>query len=723
MSNNFKFLIEIISRFRRDGAKDAQSEIRKVGDEAEEAASDAEILKNALNETNSPGIKKAQQEVRKVGTETKKAGAQANPGPFGKFFRGIQSGAKNSVQSISRLSGELKGLLAFAGIGGIGMLTRSVTNLAEETQKGAQLTGLTTREWQRSVFAAKQNKATADDLQEALHQLNRRAEQMPEAFEKWGIATRDSNGEQRETLDILRDIADRMQAAGTAGERAAMGSDLMEGAGKRLIPLLRQGSDAFDAFGDMAEDAGQVMEGKLIRQLNEANDALSAFGTRATITAGTVVGKVHDMAAGVGEAIGGIAFGGTTEAEFDDINARKQAIRELEKETDHTRLALTGDMPIPLFGGDDKRRQVAEAQEAVEKRVQEILNEQTRAKLEQAKADEDAQAAAARLAEEKAIHENIATARKQFAAQEAQRAEDRLSDAEKLARLEERIAAAKHAALMQGDLEAAQTAISLTDKRLQLEQQIAEAKETEAQAERERQQAEEERQQAEKERQQAQAQNLADLEAEHRILEARAAGNDQHADQLEHQQKLRREAQRIQEQTGVKEEQARQIAARRLDLEKQIAAAKKDSTEETKKQQTEEERLLEIARRDIEGRTVAGREARSKLQESGHISRNQTDAIRQLRESQNPPATVAPIQSPGLNPVQAARVADDFATPALPSEAGRALDRQGQAFTQLATALKAHDSATANQLNDQAREIDRLAKQLERHGNWIKGLR
>lgn len=694
-----EFLIRIRTLFGRQGADEASKALDETGQSATRAGGDIDEAAEASRNLNlaagqaADSLDRTAHSARDAGQATREASAQANPGPFRRFFDGIRDGANRSVTAMNGLLRATRGLLALAGIGGVGMMTRSMMNLAESIERNAQVTGLTTREWQRLEFAATQNKASADDLREALHQLNLRAMQNAEAFEKWGISTRDANGEQRESIAILRDIADRMQNAATAGERAALANETMERTGRRLIPLLQQGGKALDEWGDKAEQAGQVMDDQTIRRLNDAKDAWAAFGTQVTITSGEVLMGINDL----NKALQGRGLEPEQQAAID---ARKQAEDDIvaiyEKQMDG--IARTMGMTTRGLILSQKRAEI-------EARTNAILNEQTEERLRQQRLNEEAAAEAARLA---AIEADLAEDAKQrarqaeihamFADAEAEAMYQQLSDAEKLLEIERRIAEVRDAALLEADIEAAQTLLVLEREREEVVRSIAEAKERAADAA-----------ERETERRRSAVETLVE---DYRIMQARAAGQNELADKLAREARVRREVRRIVEETGLEEAQVEAFVRRRLEYERQIADQKKRQTDETKRQQSEEERLMEIARGDLEGRTAAGRDARRTLVERGVLSRNAAEATRQLTSGGGPsPQGPSPsFQGNQVNHGLPGSVAKAPDTSALTAGIARSARSEEQLFAAYESSIQAVLTALESKDSVQASIVRRLER-------------
>ena len=107
-------------------------------------------------------------------------------------------------------------------------------------------------------------------------------------------------GSQDEALGI---VADAIQQAGTATERAAIANAAFSRSGIGMVNFLREGSAGLEEFRRQADEAGTIMSEKLVRNAEQFNDQLTTLKLRAVTSIGipflTVLGEVQDKFEGV----------------------------------------------------------------------------------------------------------------------------------------------------------------------------------------------------------------------------------------------------------------------------------------------------------------------------------------------------------------------------------------------------------------------------------------
>ena len=123
----------------------------------------------------------------------------------------------------------------------------------------------------------------------ALSDLSTKAVNQTDVFKKWGIQTKTTGGQVLSAGDLLDNVADRMSKLSTQAEKAALADELMGEAGRRLVPMLQDGSAALDEQKRAAIEAGLAMTdfesragNALQTQLGATAGALSSVGSAMT---------------------------------------------------------------------------------------------------------------------------------------------------------------------------------------------------------------------------------------------------------------------------------------------------------------------------------------------------------------------------------------------------------------------------------------------------------
>lgn len=150
----------------------------------------------------------------------------------------------------------------------------------------AQQLGVTTDALQEYRYAATQVGLSAEEMDQALSQLTRRAGEaangtkaQAQAFEALGISVKTANGELIPTGELIPIISDAMQKIENPAQRAAILMDLFGKSGQKLEPLLSGGSAAINNLRDAAHKLGIVLSSQQIQSADDAADKLAAVKT------------------------------------------------------------------------------------------------------------------------------------------------------------------------------------------------------------------------------------------------------------------------------------------------------------------------------------------------------------------------------------------------------------------------------------------------------------
>lgn len=194
-------------------------------------------------------------DMARMSTETKKSGAEAS-----KAFQAMQQ----SVGSALRLA--QGALVAFVGAKGLGLVISTLRDLVSEgAAAGAQVRqmgqalGLSTEEFSDAATALGELGFAADEAFDVLGEISQRAVNNAADFQRWGISTRDANGQFVGSIALLERMADRTASLQGATQRMALADELLSDAGRRLVPVLRGGGQAIRDMMEQARAAGTMV--------------------------------------------------------------------------------------------------------------------------------------------------------------------------------------------------------------------------------------------------------------------------------------------------------------------------------------------------------------------------------------------------------------------------------------------------------------------------------
>ncbi len=194
-----------------------------------------------------------------------------------KFQEGLKSATRNVDSFANKLKSPLKALEGFrsAIAGGIGLATiQQLSDYAEQLRNMSEALGVTTGDLQRfynSVSFSGISVETANkSLTKFIQHINSAAGgsiESGDAFAKIGVSLKDSNGEMRNTMDILMDVADAFQRTENKANNGRLAVELFGKQGLKLVGFLNQGRKAIEELGQ----TGPILS-------EEAIDALDRMG-------------------------------------------------------------------------------------------------------------------------------------------------------------------------------------------------------------------------------------------------------------------------------------------------------------------------------------------------------------------------------------------------------------------------------------------------------------
>lgn len=204
-----------------------------------------------------------------------RAGAERLPGSvrrvegsFDRMSRSIQ-GAGGALDRLRGAMVQLNPLLgAFAGamsVAGFQRFTRGALDMADGLQKASQRISMNVEALQELQHAAGLAGISTGELEGGLERLTRRIGSGAVAY---------SNADQ-----ALTDLADRIAAAGSAGERSAIAFEAFGRSGAAMIPLLQGGSAALREARQEARELGLVFSQDLTDGAAALNDEMSRLNS------------------------------------------------------------------------------------------------------------------------------------------------------------------------------------------------------------------------------------------------------------------------------------------------------------------------------------------------------------------------------------------------------------------------------------------------------------
>lgn len=239
--------------------------------------------------------------------------------------RGMESRFATVGSTITRSLASLGAGISFAALTrGVGQAVSDLGDLGE----AAQSAGLSVEKLQELQFGGLAVGVATEQLVQAMGAFNSRIAEaarnggdLYEVLKANGIAILDANGNFRETSAILDDVADAIKNATSEQERLNLAGEVFgERIGRRLIPLLIQGSEGLRKMAEEARRTGFVVEESIVNAADRAADKWNQFWAQfwksAAADAGTLIAgfeQVFGSAEGFAEAFLNVLRGVQTE--------------------------------------------------------------------------------------------------------------------------------------------------------------------------------------------------------------------------------------------------------------------------------------------------------------------------------------------------------------------------------------------------------------------------
>lgn len=190
------------------------------------------------------------------------------------FNRSVMDVAESARSAGALIGGPLAAAAASVGFG----LQQSVSNFAQTgnaiTQMSQKL-GIGVERMQEWGYAAVKMGATQEDLDDAMKDLSEHMAEIAQGidstsdaatlFQALGIEMKDAAGNMRPVEAVFRDLADAIQRNEDPALRTKMVLATMSDSGRKLIPLLAEGSAGLDRMSAEARQLGIVMSADAVK--------------------------------------------------------------------------------------------------------------------------------------------------------------------------------------------------------------------------------------------------------------------------------------------------------------------------------------------------------------------------------------------------------------------------------------------------------------------------
>lgn len=177
---------------------------------------------------------------------------------------------------------------AFVATGALisGALTKMMFDAGkygDSLDKMSLRTGVSVEALSELSYAVKISGSDVNALETSVRFLNRRMDESrqgigiaKEQFEKLGISVVDSEGNMRDSIDVMAEVADGIVGLASESERGATAMDIFGArSGPQLLPLLKQGSAGIEELRQKARDLGLTMDTEAAAGAAKFEDSLT----------------------------------------------------------------------------------------------------------------------------------------------------------------------------------------------------------------------------------------------------------------------------------------------------------------------------------------------------------------------------------------------------------------------------------------------------------------
>jgi hypothetical protein len=182
------------------------------------------------------------------------------------------------TSAVGSLGNALLGLFAIGGVGGLVTGFKSLVEEGDKLKDTSTKLGVGAEDLQRFAYAASQYNVDASSAYAALGKLQKnlgeglRGDAAAQEFAKLGISLKDAQGKAKPLQDVMGAVSDKVQAAGSEAEGAAILVKTFGKSGASLLPLMKQGSKAVEELGDEVDSLGGIMSKEFVDASDEAAD-------------------------------------------------------------------------------------------------------------------------------------------------------------------------------------------------------------------------------------------------------------------------------------------------------------------------------------------------------------------------------------------------------------------------------------------------------------------
>lgn len=254
-------------------------------------------LRDAGVDENSSQFRALQREI--ISTEDYLAKARKESENFSASLAKASAKAKDLSDKAGKVASATRGISTVAGglVTSFGAMAYSSAQLSDDLNTLAKQSGLTTEEIQKMNYAQDLIDVSTDTMIASIKKLTSTLKSSEKKFEKLGVATRDVNGEFRDTTEIWYDTLEALSKIENETERDTLAMDIFGKSASELSGIIDDGGEALRNLGDQAERAGLILDQDTLDSLNDVNDQIDTMKATITSTIATTGAKAMEVLA------------------------------------------------------------------------------------------------------------------------------------------------------------------------------------------------------------------------------------------------------------------------------------------------------------------------------------------------------------------------------------------------------------------------------------------
>lgn len=248
-------------------------------------------------------------------------------------FQGLNNSFKSlgdkflNIQNLFRTAIYSAPFIALAGA------MKKAVETGEELWKISQQIGISVEHLSGLKYAAELSETSLEALttsigifSKGIAGISEEVPQAGEALELLGINTKDSNGNLRDTYDVLLDVADRFSRMEDGAGKTALAMRMFGRSGKELIPLLNEGATGIRAMYEEAERMGLIFSEKSAKAADEFNDNIKRLKENLS---GLVITITNEVVPAINDLFQSFSGKGQASIELANINLRIKSLKEI----------------------------------------------------------------------------------------------------------------------------------------------------------------------------------------------------------------------------------------------------------------------------------------------------------------------------------------------------------------------------------------------------------